>query len=509
MPFTPGRPLLVLLVVALVSGVLVGLRPTPARATVRYWVFADAHRQELTPILNDFARERGITYDLELVAGNALGARLESLFMSQARGPLVPDLVHLEIHQVGRFFRPPVDGMGILDLTPYFDTRGERRIAAVNEHGQSGWFARHDGDGKIYGHDGTTWNVAPTRAHGDMWRQRLLASRFAPWMKDGHIMGAPQDVHPMTITYRDDLFRAAGVDLAACQTWTQFHQACLVMRDFWHAQGVQPRHPMELFEAGCDLVQLMVLQRGINLVEANGAVHLAHPLVAETLAFYATLVAGTERIGADSGLSIPVELDAGTICACFTPDWRIFYLRSYAPTGNAPNGNSDTPSMSGRLRMMPLPRFSPNDAPTSTWGGTCVIIPRTCPDPELAFAVIERCFYSRAAADVRLQLGSMLPPLPELWDHPLLHLGDPLFGGQRINELFIELAASLPPRVMTPATSLAMEALAQVQAKAVAHVRSQGKEGLEAACQRWLDAAQTDLQRRIARLDLLSPGGPP
>ena len=503
MPFTPGRPLLVLLVVALASGGLVALRPPAERATLRYWIFAEAHRQELAPILDDFARERGITIDLALVAGNALGSRLESLFMSQARGPLVPDLVHLEIHQVGRFFRSPVDAMGMLDLTPYFDHRGERRIATLDEHGQAGWFARHDGDGRIYAHDGTAWTVAPTRTHGDMWRQRLLASRFAPWTKDGRIMGAPQDVHPMTITFRDDLFRAAGIDLASCRTWSAFHQSCLAMRDFWRAQGVRLRHPMELFEAGSDLVQLMLLQRGINLVEADGTVQLAHPLVAETLAFYATMVAGADRVGADSGLSIAAELDAGTICACFTPDWRVFYLRNHAP-----RGNDDTPSMAGRLRMMALPRFMPGDAPTSTWGGTCVIIPRTCPDPDLAFAVIERCFYSRAAADIRLRLGSMLPPLPELWDHPLLHQGDPLFGGQRINELFIELAASLPPRVMTPATSLAMEALAQVQARAVAQVRSEGRDGLEAACQRWLAAAQADLVRRIERLDLVGSHTP-
>lgn len=499
MPFTPGRPLLALLVLALVSGVVVLFRPAPPRATLSYWIFAEAHRHELTPILDGFARERGITYDLDLVAGNALGTRLESLFMSQARGPQVPDLVHLEIHQVGRFFRPPVDGMGMLDLTPYFETRGERRISTISDPGHTGWAARHD-DGGIYVHDGNTWHPDPARKRGDTWKDRIISARFAPWMKDGRIMGAPQDVHPMTITYRDDLFREAGVDLAACRTWPEFHRACMAMQEFWHAKGVRPRHAMELFEAGSDLIQLMLLQRGVNLVETDGRLRLADPLVAETLAFYAPLVAGPERIGADAGLNIAVELDAGTIGACFTPDWRIFYLRHHAPTDGA-----GTRKMEGRLRMMPLPRFAESDSPTSTWGGTCVIIPRTCPDPDLAFAAIERCFYSREACDARLAINSMLPPLPELWDHPLLHEGDPLYGGQHINELFIELTPHLPQRVMTPATSLAMEALAQVQAKAVTRVRTMGKNGLAEACQEWLHAAEIDLRRRIERLDLISP----
>jgi hypothetical protein len=499
MSFTPGRPLLVLLVVALISGVLVALRPAPPRATLDYWIFAEAHRHELTPILDGFTRERGLTYDLDLVAGNALGARLESLFMSQAHGPQVPDLVNLEIHQVGRFFRPPVDGMGMLDLTPFFETRGERRIASLDDPGRAGWAARHS-DGGICVHDGQVWRRDATRTRADTWKDRIIQARFTPWMKAGRIMGAPQDVHPMTITYRDDLFRAAGVDLAACRTWPEFHRACLHMQDHWRTQGVQPRHAMELFEAGCDLLQLMLLQRGVNLVEADGRVRLSDPLVAETVAFYAPLVAGPDRIGVDAGLNIAVELDAGSICACFTPDWRIFYLRHHAPT--AADG---TPRMQGRLRMMPLPRFSDHDAATSTWGGTCTIIPKSCPDPELAFAAIERCFYSREACDARLAINSMLPPLPELWDHPLLHQDDPLFGGQRINELFIALASHLPERVMTPATSLAMEALTQVQAKAVAYVRRQGAEGLESACRGWLAGAESDLLRRIERLGLNAP----
>ncbi len=499
MSFTPGRPLLVLLVLAGLSGALVALRPTPPRATLNYWIFAEAHRHELTPILDGFARERGITYDLDLVAGNALGTRLESLFMSQARGPQVPDLVNIEVHQVGRFFRPPVAGMGFLDLTPYFETRGERRISTISDRGRAGWAARHD-DGHIYVHDGTTWQPDPARSRGDTWKDRIISARFAPWMKDGRIMGAPQDIHPMTITYRDDLFREAGVDLAACATWPQFQRACLAMQEFWQAKGVRPRHAMELFESSCDLLQLMLLQRGLNLVEADGRIRLADPLVAETLAFYAPLVAGPQRIGADAGLNIAVELDAGTICACFTPDWRIFYLRHHAPTDGAGQRK-----MEGRLRMMPLPRFDQHDAPTSTWGGTCVAIPRACPDPDLAFAAIERCFYSPQAADVRLSLGNMLPPLPELWDHPLLHQGDPLYGGQHINEMFISLADQVPMRVMTPATSLAMEALTQVQAKAVERVRTRGDAGLQEACQEWLRAAERDLRRRIARLDLIAP----
>ena len=34
------------------------------------------------------------------------------------------------------------------------------------------------------------------------------------------IFGVPHDVHPTTLTYRDDLFRQAGIDLSQAKTWS-------------------------------------------------------------------------------------------------------------------------------------------------------------------------------------------------------------------------------------------------------------------------------------------------
>ena len=54
---------------------------------------------------------------------------------------------------------------------------------------------------------------------------KVVQARFAPWTKEGVIFGVPHDVHPVAIAYREDLFREAGVDLAAAKTWPQFRDA--------------------------------------------------------------------------------------------------------------------------------------------------------------------------------------------------------------------------------------------------------------------------------------------
>src|SRR5207249_4135119 len=117
--------------------------------------------QKLVP---EFERRHHVSVNLALVNGRAISVRLGQMFMSDdataARD--LPDVVEVEIAQVGRFFRPPLRNVGFLPLDDYLKRSG--------------------------------------------WQSKIVASRFAPWSKEGVIFGVPHDVHPCTITYRQDLF---------------------------------------------------------------------------------------------------------------------------------------------------------------------------------------------------------------------------------------------------------------------------------------------------------------
>ena len=60
----------------------------------------------------------------------------------------------------------------------------------------------------------------------------------------------------------------------------------------------------------------------------------------------------------DGGLAR--DLTAGSVCALFTPDWKLDQIKAYAP------------GVAGKMRMMPLPIFETGDSPTSTWGAISV-----------------------------------------------------------------------------------------------------------------------------------------
>lgn len=514
MAFHLGKPIFVMLVVAATCGIVILLRPRAgARADLVVWVFSDPHRATYAgpspaggpSLVDDFRQRTGASVDVQLLFGRAQNVRLVSMFMAAMRGPTVPDLVEVEIGQVGKFFRPPIDDVGFLPLNKFLEQSGAREIPSIESPGRQGWNARLTTDGAIYSHDGARWALNPNRTNPDMWIDRILPTRFTPWTKKGVIFGVPHDVHPVGIAYRHDLFLDAGIDLLAESsapgrplTWARFQDLCLQFKRHWAAKGHRDRHPVELHAGNADDLLMILLQRGLNPIDASDRILMTDPKFAQTVAFYAQLVAGQRRIGAESGsteAAIAQDLNNGNIAAFMTPDWRVQYIKDRT----AVDPRTGRKTLEGAMRLIPLPVFEPGDAPTASWGGTMIAIPRACPRPELAWKLIEQFYLSPPGLEARIAQTKILPPVMEQWDHPAYDHGDPFFGGQKIDRIFIELARQVPPRYVTPASNVASGELVYVLYRAIDHVKRHGNAGLEEACRAWLKDASADLARRIAR----------
>ena len=432
-----------MLILALVSGGILAFRPAPPEADLVFWTFAQSHADTYRSIIAEFEKQTGKKVDIQLVAPRAENTRLESMFMSGQSDRVLPDVVEIEITNVARFLRPPLKEVGLLPLNDYL---------------QQG-----------------------------RWDQKIPATRLATWTKDNVIFGLPHDLHPVTIAYRQDLFQEAGINLEDAKTWPQFQQMCLQFQNYWRAKGYPTRHAMELSRSTADSLIIMLLQRGLNVIDQHEKIHINDPIVAQTLAFYAQLVAGQNAIGAQSGNSgiWTTDLLQGNLCAFFCPDWRASDPRDFAP------------QLAGKLRMIPLPKFESADSPTSTWGGTMIAITRNSRHHDDAWKLIEFLYLSRSGLDARLKVTDILPPLMTWWNLPIFHREDPYYGGQKIEELYIQMAAQLPARYVTPFTAVAESALTIVIGRATRYVENYGTAGLEAQCQQWLDFVAADLNRRI------------
>lgn len=427
-------------------------RPPPVEHDLTVWVFDGAHARTLRDmgpdgapsLVEQYERRTGKSVGVQLIPASALDTRLMSVFNAARAGRSVPDLVALEIGSVGKFFRPPVREVGFVPLNDFLRDSG--------------------------------------------WLERILPGRFAPWSKHGVIFGLPRDVHPVTITYRKDLFDEGGVDPASARTWPEFHERCLRFQRYWRSRGRPERHAMELRSSRSDDLQMMLLQRGVNAIDDRGRIRLTDPKVAETLAFYVQLVAGPMRIGTDptpGGARWVRDLAEGHTSAALTPDYRIADLRTFAP------------ELAGKLAMMPLPQFEPGDAPTSTWGGTMIGIPRRSRSPRESWELMQFLYLSPEAAQANRQHARVLPAVSERWDDPFHQRPDPLFGGQPTGALYAKLAARIPDRCVSPHSVAASGELSLVLRRAVGHVKEHGGHGLRERLDGWLAESQARLQRRV------------
>jgi len=445
------RPLLLMLLISVISGALVLSRRPVDDGDLRVWTFTDAHaasfRQssgDRPPLTQLHEQRTGKRVTVQLLGSRAIDTRLMSLFMSGRMGRALPDLVEIEIGSAGKYFRPPADQIGLPPLNDYL------------------------------------------RASGD--EGRILPQRLAAWSKDGQIFGIPYDVHPVSLTYRKDLFDEAGVDPAAARTWDDFHKLCLRFEDYWRRRG-HVRRAIALPRSNADHLIILLSQRGINLVASDNRVHLRDPRVAQSLAAYVRMIAGEKRIAADpvfSGTLWANDLADGEWCALLTPDWRIDQVKRYAP------------KLAGKLAMMPLPRFEPSDRPTATWGGTMMGIPRHCADPAESWRLLRLLYLSDEALTARRAHTNVLPPLPEQWKPAYFGGPDPFFGEQDIGALYMDLARQVPVRTVTAFSTLAGQSLSMVLYRAVRDLENDGPEGFEQRCAALLHQAADELERWIA-----------
>jgi ABC-type glycerol-3-phosphate transport system substrate-binding protein len=321
-------------------------------------------------------------------------------------------------------------------------------------------------------------------------RSQFSAARLAVWTKDGEIFGLPQDLHPVSLTYRKDLFDAAGVDPTLARTWPTLQHACLQFEQYWHAHGEPRRHALELLSHATDDLDVLLQQRHISLLDAQNHIFIADAKVARTIAFYTGMVVGPEQIAGEPNpgdIRWVNDVSRGDLCMLLTPDWRASQLKQRSI------------GLRGKLAMMPLPRFDPDDAPTGSWGGTMMAVPRLSKHPNQARALaLYLTTDPDALAANRLAGFDLIPPLPQRWADPVYHRPDPFYANdQSVDDLYVRLAGQLPQRYVTPFTAVASIELAEVLGRAVDFRREHGDAGLVAQCQQWLNEAAADLQRRI------------
>ena len=403
--FPLGKGPMVMLILFLISTVWILARPSERGEELEFWVFAGIHYEEYQARIPLFeAQHPGVKIRLTNFGGTMHDKLLTALLSDFG----APDLVEVEIGSIGRFLKGAIDEVGFIDLRARLESEG--------------------------------------------WMEKLVVSRFTPWSYRGRVYGAPHDLHPVVLLYRDDLFKAAGMDLTQVETWADFIEAGKKATRDRDGDGEIDQYAMVLDRRASSDYFNMLLQRGGGCFDQEGDVIIDSELAIETLAFYAdmfnthkiaTPVFGTWH-GHPSNFAAMQE---GRILSVLAPDWYVGILRSQVP------------QMAGKWRAISIPAWEVGGRRTTTRGGTMIGITKQCESPDLAWEFLKFTYFDRPGLVNRYEKTRIIPPLKAAWDAPIFGEPDPYLGGQPLGQLFRELAREIPPRYQNPYWSEAEDLL--------------------------------------------------
>jgi arabinosaccharide transport system substrate-binding protein len=433
--FPFGKAPFWLLVLSLASSLLLvakqrgaGARPELVLAT-----FAQPHFESYSQILPEFERKHGVKVTLELVNQRSLETRLQNAMLA---GADVPDLVEIQQGQIGFFIKGAVPDIRLVDLND--------RIA------QGGL------------------------------RKAMVESRFSLWSTRGHTFALPHDVHPVMLMYRADLVEQLGIDVEKLETWDDFvTMGARVTRDD-NGDGVPDHYAIDLPLSGAYGLTILMLQRGVGLFDEAGKLAFNQPITVDTIVWYLHQTRGKKRIGYDcgSGQSLGKAMLDGLALFYFAPDWRTRII------------DQEVPTLSGKMKLMPLPAWEKGGRRTSTWGGTGLTITKSSKRPDLAWQLAQFLYLNKTALGPRFAVTNIVPPFRDAWDLPEFSRPNRFFSGQPLGALYAKLAPDTPPVWATPYTRIAEDALNEAYIRAALYYDAHGDAGIESEIQRELARAE-------------------
>lgn len=442
--FPYGKAPFWLLVTALLSTLTLAMvrRERPRRPDLILVTFTMAHKEAYEKNVAEFERRHGVRVEVQFAHWSSLRSRLQNAILADTD---VPDMVEMLEGSLGFFTRGPLQEVGLLDLT----SRIER------EH----------------------------------LRERMVESRFSLWSARGHVFGLPHDVHPAMLAYRRDLVEELGIDVSQLDTWEKFAEVGRRITRDQDGDGVIDRYMIDLPDAAGHGRLMLMLQRGAQLFDADGQVAFNSPETAEVLEWYVRQLHGPGRTAYDCGWGQPLmkAMTDGVALFYLAPDWRTWGFQK------------DLPNLSGKMALMPMPRWTPGGRRTGIWGGTGLVITKRSKRKDLAWELAKFLYFDPNAIGARFQETHILPPLKAAWSLPELNQPNPYYSNQRIGRLYADLAPESPPQYTSPVDVVARNKLDEAYTRIVEHYKAHGEQGFGEVIRAELARAEATVKRAAAR----------
>lgn len=256
---------------------------------------------------------------------------------------------------------------------------------------------------------------------------------------DGALIAMPWDIGPACIFYRRDLLDKAGIPsdptklAGLMKTWEDFYAIGKKVND--------PANGVYWTDTAANIPYIYFAHK--NFFDTNLNVAIDNPTTRAVLG----MAKKVRNEGLDAKATMWTDewytmLAKGKIAATISGCWFGGFLKGWIASDSA-----------GQWGVVPIP-----EQPLQNWGGSFLAITKQSRNQEAAWKFIEYITTDKAACAAVLESNDFLPSYKAVWNDPIYDLPDPFFGGQKTRRLWLDIASSQGPFVVTPLDALAESA---------------------------------------------------
>lgn len=435
--YAPG--LMVIVLIALASSIFIFLRGESETEGRVMWTFIRERVPVYKEVVKDWHLEGREKVHFRIFDYSSLYQRAMSGFFS---GTPLPDMIEIG-QNASQTWRGPLEAVGFHELTHHMEKDGLFEV--------------------------------------------IHRPSLTMWTHEGHIFGLPADVHPVLLCYRADIFEAAGIDVSKLDTWERFFLETKDLVIDHDGDGKPDQYVFEFDENAALVGGMMIRQAGGGYFDASGYPILDCEENVHVLSRLADWANGPDKVTGNLNLLSAAgnRLRAeGFVLSWLIPDWR------------SRNVETNIPSLSGKLKVMPMPAWTENGRRTSTWGGTMLGFPKTAKDFASNWEFAKRLYLSPELMRVSWREFRVITPVASLWSDPVFDEPVPFYSNQPLGRLFLDQADDIPYRTSSPYYELAANEFGVAVSRLNRYVRENAIEDPEQI----RDKAREVLERAQSRL---------
>ncbi|WP_447007274.1 ABC transporter substrate-binding protein [Saccharothrix isguenensis] len=264
---------------------------------------------------------------------------------------------------------------------------------------------------------------------------RDLGERFPDWVwnqvnQQGKVYGVPQDIAPMALFYRTDVFTEH--DLTVPKTWDEYAEQAEKLH------SADPSKYLATFatnEAG--QWAGLAWQAGARWFGTEGdqwTVSMNPPQSQRVADLWQDLIS-RDLVKAEPDFSTGwvSDLTSGTVASWVAPVWAGSYLKG------------SMAASAGKWAVAPMPQWDPAKPQVGNWGGSAISVTSSSEHVDRAARFVEWLNTDQQSLNSLINKSSIFPAAKSGLLDPSFAKPQEFYGGQKIYEVFSEAAKQIDP----------------------------------------------------------------